>query len=108
MLCSGGDVSGMNSAIKHFVQYLKEKGLKPFFIFNGFEGMIDDEIEEASYCDVQGIISVGGTKIGTARSKRFLEVFFRKQAKENLDKHGIDKLVVLGGDGSFRGMDLFL
>ncbi len=107
ILCSGGDVSGMNPAIKHFVEYAKEKNLKPFFIYSGFEGMIDDNIHEASYCDVQGIISRGGTKIGSARSKRFLEKSYRRKAKENLDRHGIDKLIVLGGDGSFRGMDLF-
>ncbi len=107
ILCSGGDVSGMNPAIKHFVEYAKEKHFTPFFIYDGFEGMIDDTIKEASYCDVQGIISLGGTKIGSARSKRFLEASYRLQAKENLDKHGIDKLIVLGGDGSFRGMDIF-
>jgi 6-phosphofructokinase 1 len=107
ILCSGGDVSGMNPAIKHFVEYSIKNGLKPYFILNGFEGMIDGDIHEASYEDVHGIIPRGGTIIGSARSKRFFESSFRERAKEHLDCYGIDKLVVLGGDGSFRGLDIF-
>jgi 6-phosphofructokinase 1 len=107
ILCSGGDVSGMNPALKHFVEYSLEKGLKPYFIHRGFEGMIEGEITPADYHDVASILSRGGTKIGAARSRRFMQPNYRKLAKENLDKHGIDKLVVLGGDGSFRGMDIF-
>ncbi len=107
ILCSGGDVSGMNPALKHFVEYSFENNLKPFFVHNGYEGLIDNKIFPASYCDVSGIINRGGTKIGSARSKRFLQEKYRKIAKENLDKHSIDKLVVLGGDGSFRGMEKF-
>jgi len=107
ILCSGGDVSGMNPALKHFVEYSIQKNLKPFFIYDGFEGLIDDNIKEASYCDVAGIITRGGTKIGSARSQRFMQKEFREIAKQNLDKHKIDMLVVLGGDGSFRGLDVF-
>ncbi len=107
ILCSGGDVSGMNPAIKHFVEYSIQKGLNPYFVYDGFEGLIDDRIVSASYKDVSGIITSGGTKLGSARSKRFEEAAYRQVAKDNLDKHGIDKLVVLGGDGSFRGMAKF-
>ena len=107
ILCSGGDVSGMNPALKQFVEYTLQKNLTPYFIYDGFEGLIDNNIKEASYCDVAGIITRGGTKIGTARSKRFMKKEFREVAKENLDKLNIDMLVVLGGDGSFRGMDVF-
>ena len=107
ILCSGGDVSGMNPAIKHFVEYALHKKLKPFFIYDGYEGLIDNKIKEASYNDVAGIITRGGTKIGSARSSRFLQKEFRALAKKNLDAHSIDMLVVLGGDGSFRGMHLF-
>ena len=107
ILCSGGDVSGMNPALKHFVEYSLQKNLKPFFIYDGFEGLIDDNIKEADYCDVSGIINRGGTKIGSARSQRFMKKKFREIAKQNLDKHKIDMLVVLGGDGSFRGLDIF-
>jgi 6-phosphofructokinase 1 len=104
ILCSGGDVSGMNAALKRFVEYSIAKGMIPYFIYNGFEGMIDNHIEKAGYEDVAGIITRGGTKIGSARSKRFMEKAYRAAAIENLKSHGIDAVVVLGGDGSFKGM----
>jgi len=107
ILCSGGDVSGMNPALKRFVEYSYEKGLKPYFVYRGYEGLIDDNIVEAGFRDVSGIITRGGTKIGSARSKRFMQPEFRQIAFENLKKRNIDKLVVLGGDGSFRGMERF-
>ncbi len=107
ILCSGGDVSGMNPALKRFVEYAKEKNLTPYFVYNGYEGLIDNKIKEASYCDVAGIITRGGTKIGSARSSRFMQASFRKIAKSNLDTLGIDMLIVLGGDGSFRGLNTF-
>lgn len=104
ILCSGGDVSGMNAALKRFVEYSLAKGMKPFFVHNGFEGLIDDTITEAGYKDVAGIIVNGGTRIRSSRSKRFMEEKYRRQAIENLNKHDIGYLVVLGGDGSFKGM----
>jgi len=107
ILCSGGDVSGMNPAIKHFVEYSLENNITPYFVYNGYEGLIDNEIYLASYNDVSGIINRGGTKIGSARSKRFKKKKFRTIAKINLEKHNIDKLIVLGGDGSFRGIEKF-
>ncbi|MDQ7042629.1 MAG: 6-phosphofructokinase [Sulfurimonas sp.] len=107
ILCSGGDVSGMNPSLKRFVEYAKEKKLKPFFIYDGFEGLIDNKIKEASYSDVAGIITRGGTKIGSSRSKRFMQAEFRTVAKKNLDALGITMLVVLGGDGTFKGLNLF-
>jgi len=107
ILCSGGDVSGMNPALKHFVEYSIKKGLTPFFVYDGYEGLIDNKIMQANYEDVAGIINKGGTKIFSSRSKRFMQKEYRAQAKANLDKHNIDMLVVLGGDGSFRGMEVF-
>jgi 6-phosphofructokinase 1 len=104
IICSGGDVSGMNPALKRFVEYSIANGLEPYFVFDGYEGLIDNRIEKATYEDVAGIINRGGTRIGSARSKRFMDPAYRQKAKENLDALGIDKLVVLGGDGSFRGM----
>jgi len=68
ILCSGGDVSGMNPAIKHFVEYSIENSLTPYFVYNGFEGLIDDKMHKADYKDVTGIINRGGTKIRSARS----------------------------------------
>jgi len=107
ILCSGGDVSGMNPALKHFVEYSIQKGLTPYFVYNGYEGLIDNDIKQASYCDVSGIINCGGTKIGSARSQRFREKKYRDIAKQNLDARGIDMLVAMGGDGSFKALDIF-
>jgi len=104
IVCSGGDVSGMNAALKRFVEYSKSKGITPYFVENGYEGLIDNHIKEADYCDVAGIISRGGTTIGTSRSKRFMETEYRREALDNLRNLGIGHLIVLGGDGSFRGM----
>lgn len=107
ILCSGGDVSGMNPALKHFVEYSIQKGLTPYLVYNGYEGLIDDDMKEASYCDVSGIINRGGTNIGSARSKRFREKQYRDIAKKNLDARGVDMLVAMGGDGSFKALDIF-
>ena len=107
ILCSGGDVSGMNPALKHFVEYSINNNLTPYFIYDGYEGLIDNQISKATYKDVAGIITRGGTKIGTSRSSRFMEKKFRCIAKENLDRLNIKQLVVLGGDGSFAGLDVF-
>jgi len=107
ILCSGGDVSGMNPALKHFVEYSLQKGLTPYFVYDGYEGLIDNNIKKATYKDVAGILNRGGTTIGSARSARFIEKKYREIAKKNLDMLNIDMLVVLGGDGSFRGLDIF-
>lgn len=104
ILCSGGDVSGMNAALKRFVEYSFVKGLTPYFVYNGYEGLIDNDIHEIGYKDVAGIIVNGGTKIRSSRSKRFREEEYRKQAIENLNNHKIGYLIVMGGDGSFKGM----
>ncbi|MCK9453925.1 MAG: 6-phosphofructokinase [Sulfurimonas sp.] len=107
ILCSGGDVSGMNPALKHFVEYSLQNGLTPYFVYDGFEGLIDNKIDKVSHKHVSGIINRGGTMIGSARSKRFTLKEFRDIAKKNLDALNIDMLIVLGGDGSFKGMDIF-
>jgi 6-phosphofructokinase 1 len=107
VLCSGGDVSGMNPAIKQFVEYSFKKGLTPYLVYDGYEGLIDNVIEKATYTRVTGIINKGGTIIGSSRSKRFMTPEGRAKAKANLDAHDIKMIVILGGDGSFRGMDVF-
>lgn len=107
ILCSGGDVSGMNPALKRFVEYAHARGMEPYFVHDGYEGLIDDRIVKASYSDVAGIITRGGTKIRSARSIRFKEASYRAIAAKNLSARGITKLIVLGGDGSFRGMEKF-
>ncbi len=107
IICSGGDSSGMNPAIKKFVDYAYDKNLIPYFIYDGLEGLIDGDIKKAQHNDVAGIIHLGGTIIRTSRSKRFYNFVNRQTAYNNLRKYNIDKLIVLGGDGSFKAMDIF-
>jgi 6-phosphofructokinase 1 len=107
IMCSGGDAAGMNPAIKKFVDYALKIGEKPYFIYEGLEGLIDDKIKEATHKDVAGIMHIGGTILRSSRSKRFFDIEYRKVAYENLKKHGIRGLVVLGGDGSFRALEVF-
>jgi len=107
ILTSGGDCAGMNPAIKQFVDYSFFKGLQPYLIFDGLEGLIDNKIQKATHSDVSGIIHQGGTILRSSRSKRFLEKKYRKKAYKNLLLNGIDKLIILGGDGSFRALKQF-
>jgi 6-phosphofructokinase 1 len=107
ILTSGGDCAGMNPAIKQFVDHCFMKNVQPYLIYDGLEGLIDGDIKQADHKDVAGIIHLGGTILRSSRSKRFFEFEYRKQAFENLQKHGIDKLVILGGDGSFRALNQF-
>lgn len=107
IMCSGGDACGMNPAIKSFVDNCYEKEIEPYFIYDGFEGLIDGNIKKAFHEDVAGIMHLGGTIIRTSRSKRFFEYEYRHIAYENLQKYGIDKIIVLGGDGSFKGFNQF-
>lgn len=104
---SGGDCAGMNPAIKHFVDYCFHCKIKPYFIYDGLEGLIDGNIKLAKHSDVAGIMHEGGTILRSSRSKRFYEYEYRKIAYENLKKHNISKLVVLGGDGTFRALKQF-
>lgn len=107
IMCSGGDAPGMNPAIKKFVDLVYKKGVVPYLIYDGLEGLIDNKIKKATHKDVAGIIHNGGTVIRSSRSKRFFEFKYRQQAYDNLKSHDITGLVVLGGDGSFRALDKF-
>ncbi len=104
---SGGDCAGMNPAIKTFVEECFNRDIEPYLIYDGLEGLIDDNIKAACHGDVSGIIFRGGTVLRSSRSKRFFDINYRRIAYENLKKHGIEKLIVLGGDGSFRALDQF-
>ncbi len=107
ILTSGGDCAGMNPAIKQFVDYCYTKGIQPYLIYDGLEGLIDGNIKKATHSDVAGILHQGGTVLRSSRSKRFFEYSYRKQAYENLTKYEINKLIILGGDGSFRALKQF-
>lgn len=107
IMTSGGDCAGMNPAIKQFVDYCLNKDVTPYLIYDGLEGLINGDIKKASHGDVAGIMHLGGTIIRSSRSKRFFKYKYRKQAFKNLEKLGIKKIVVLGGDGSFRALNQF-
>ena len=107
ILTSGGDAAGMNAAVKSAVEYGRSRGVKPFLIFEGLRGLIDGEIKAADEVDLSGWMQRGGTMLGTARCKRFYDCEHRRKARRNLDKLRIGRLIVIGGDGSFRALHQF-
>ncbi|MFP5520352.1 MAG: 6-phosphofructokinase [Bdellovibrionia bacterium] len=100
---SGGDAPGMNAAIRAVVRTGISKGLEVFGIASGYVGMIEGKITQLSLRDMANIIQRGGTILKTGRSAEFQKSEYRKIAAENLKALGIDGLVCIGGDGSFRG-----
>lgn len=107
VLTSGGDSPGMNAAIRAVVRTGIHHGLEVFGIMRGYQGMLEDDIFKMESRSVANIIQRGGTILKTARCKDFLEYEGRKKAYANLHKRGIDGLVIIGGDGSFRGAQIF-
>ena len=107
VLTSGGDAPGMNAAIRAVVRTGIYHGLDVFGVTRGYNGMIEDDIFQMDSKSVANIIQRGGTILKTARSKDFFEPAGRKIAYENLKKRGIDGIVVIGGDGSFKGAQKF-
>ncbi len=107
VLTSGGDAPGMNAAVRAVVRTGIYHGLDVFGIHRGYSGMIDNDIVQMSSRSVANIIQRGGTILKTARSKEFFEIEGREKAYKNLAKHGINGLVIIGGDGSFRGAQKF-
>lgn len=107
ILTSGGDAPGMNAAIRAVTRSAIYNGLKVFGIYRGYKGLVTDEIQEFKTQNVSNIIQMGGTILKTARCKEFTTPEGRAQAYENMKKHGIDALVVIGGDGSLTGARIF-
>lgn len=103
VLTSGGDSPGMNAAARAVVRTVLYEGGKVFGIYDGYRGLLDENIEELSSRSVSDILQRGGTFLGTARCKRFTTPEGRMQAYENMKKYGIEGLVIIGGDGSLRG-----
>ena len=107
VLTSGGDAPGMNAAIRAVVRTGLYYGLEVYGIMRGYQGLIDDDIYKMESRSVANIIQRGGTILKTARCKDFYEPEGRKKAYASLKKRGIDGLVIIGGDGSFRGAAKF-
>ena len=103
VLTSGGDSPGMNAAVRAVVRTGLYYGLEVYGIMRGYQGLLEDDIYKMESRSVANIIQRGGTILKTARCKEFYEPEGRKKAYSILKKRGIDALVVIGGDGSFRG-----
>ncbi len=107
VLTSGGDSPGMNAAIRAVVRTGIYNGMEVFGIVRGYSGMIDGDIQKMESKSVANIIQRGGTILKTARCKEFFSYEGRKKAFDHLNDLGINGLVIIGGDGSFRGAQIF-
>jgi 6-phosphofructokinase 1 len=107
VLTSGGDSPGMNAAIRSVVRTCAYHNVECVGIYRGYQGMIEGDFKEMGPRTVNNIINKGGTVLKSARSKEFMTVEGRKKAHENLLAAGVDALVVIGGDGSFTGAEVF-
>lgn len=103
VMTSGGDSPGMNAAVRAVVRTAAHLEVDVFGIRAGYQGLVSDDLVPLGPRDVSGIINRGGTVLRTARCKAFYEEAGRARAAETLRQHGIEGLVVIGGDGSYRG-----
>ncbi len=107
VLTSGGDSPGMNAAIRSVVRTCAYHNIECIGIYRGYQGMIEGDFKEMGPRSVNNIINKGGTILKSARSKEFISAEGRKKAFDNLSAAGIEALVVIGGDGSFTGAEIF-
>lgn len=107
VLTSGGDSPGMNAAIRSVVRTCAFHNVECVGIYRGYQGMIEGDFKEMGARSVNNIINKGGTILKSARSREFMTVEGRKKAYDNLRASSIDALVVIGGDGSFNGAEIF-
>lgn len=107
LLTSGGDAPGMNAAIRAVTRAAISNDIRVFGIYRGYKGLISNEIVEFKTNSVSNIIQQGGTILKSARSEEFMSEEGRKKAYKNMQRHGIDALVVIGGDGSLTGAGIF-
>lgn len=103
VLTSGGDAPGMNAAVRAVVRCGIERGMEVYGIYRGYEGLMDGDIRQMDLVSVGDILQRGGTILGTARSERFMTEEGQKHAVSVLQAFGIEGVVVIGGDGSFKG-----
>jgi len=107
VLTSGGDSPGMNTALRAVVRTCAFNNIDCVGVSRGYQGLINDDIKSLKTRSVRGIINRGGTMLYSARSDEFRTVKGRNKAYENVKKHNIDGIVVIGGDGSFTGGLIF-
>lgn len=104
---SGGDAPGMNACLRAVVRTASAQDLEVMGIRRGYEGMIDGDFVEMERRSVSNIVQQGGTVLKSARSEGFYTEEGRAKAAENVRAHGIDALIAIGGDGTFRGASIF-
>ena len=107
IMTSGGDSAGMNPAVKCTAEYAAKQGYEPFLVYDGLKGLVADKIVPATKELLSGIMHRGGTVLRSSRSPEFFDIAVRQKAYDNLKARGIGKLVVIGGDGSFRALNQF-
>jgi len=107
VMTSGGDAPGMNAAIRSVIRAASYYKLESVGIYRGYQGLIEGDIQNMTARSAHHLVQKGGTVLKTARSKEFMTKEGRKKAYDNLIKHEIDAMVVIGGDGSFTGAMVF-
>jgi 6-phosphofructokinase 1 len=107
VLTSGGDAPGMNAAVRAVVRTAERHGHKVFGVRDGYQGLIENNLFPLDHNSVSGMLSKGGTFLGTSREPRFKEDQYQNIAISNLKERKIESLIAIGGDGTYRGaMDL--
>lgn len=103
VLTSGGDAPGMNAAVRAVVRTAESYGYEVYGVKDGYQGLIEDDMFLLDHQSVSGMLSKGGTFLGTARVPEFKEESYQLKAIENMKNRGIDALIAIGGDGTYRG-----
>lgn len=103
VLTSGGDAPGMNGAIRAIVRVGIKRGFEVYGVYGGFHGLVEGDIKKLGYSDVSEILAKGGTILESSRLPEFKLEEVQDKAIDNLKRYDIDSLVVIGGDGSYRG-----
>ncbi len=103
VLTSGGDAPGMNAAVRAVTRAAIANGIEVFGIYNGYAGLVEGKIKPLDNSSVGSVINRGGTFLGSARLPEFKNIEVRERGVEQLKKHGIEAVVVIGGDGSYMG-----
>lgn len=108
VLTSGGDTPGMNSAIRAVFKEADARGMDVMGIFHGYKGLIEGRIRQLTHEDVANVMHKGGTVLRTARSSEFMQDGGFERALSMLRAYDIDGLIIIGGDGSYRGAKSFM
>ncbi len=103
VLTSGGDAPGMNACVRAVVRSAIHYGMEAYGVFDGYKGLVENKIQKLERNDVGQILNRGGTILGSSRLASFKEKEVRQKAIDNLQALGIEALVVIGGDGTYRG-----